>query len=46
MQNVGAHIAELHSLDLPRSQMVRKRATELVKDQEVAKKLQAWYPTW
>lgn len=45
-QNVGAHIVELHSMDMPRSQRVRERVTELVKDQEVAKKLQAWYPTW
>lgn len=46
MENVAQHVGELHALDYPRTERVRQRAAEIVKDQETAASLQAWYPTW
>lgn len=46
MENVAEHIAEMHALDYPRAERVRQRAAEIVKNEETAKSLQAWYPTW
>lgn len=46
MESVAQHIGELHALDYPRTERIRQRAAELVKDQKTAASLQAWYPTW
>lgn len=46
MENVAQHIGELHALDYPRTERIRQRAAEIVKDQRTAASLQAWYPTW
>lgn len=44
--DLPAYMQKLHTLDLPRQERVRKRVEQEVKDPAVAKKLQAWYPTW
>jgi cation diffusion facilitator CzcD-associated flavoprotein CzcO len=46
MDEFPAYMQKLHALDLPRQDGVRKRVEDVVKDPDVAKKLQAWYPTW
>lgn len=46
METVAQHIGELHAMDYPRTERIRQRAAELVKDQTTAASLQAWYPTW
>ncbi|KAF2265468.1 FAD/NAD(P)-binding domain-containing protein [Lojkania enalia] len=40
------YMKKLHAIDLPRQDRLRRRVEEVVKDPVVAKKLQAWYPTW
>ncbi|KAK0103953.1 hypothetical protein ONS96_005059 [Cadophora gregata f. sp. sojae] len=45
-EDLEAHLAMMHELDAERSNRVRQRALDLVKDQETAKALQAWYPGW
>ena len=37
MENVVQHVEELHALDMPRTQRVRRRAEEIVKDPSTAK---------
>jgi cation diffusion facilitator CzcD-associated flavoprotein CzcO len=46
MEELPAYMQKLHALDLPRQDRIRRRAEQEVKDPAVAKKLQAWYPTW
>lgn len=46
VDNIINHINEFHALDLPRSEKVRARVDEVVKDEQVADKLKAWYPSW
>jgi cation diffusion facilitator CzcD-associated flavoprotein CzcO len=46
MEELPAYMKKLHSLDAPRQDRIRKRVENVVKDPAVAKKLQAWYPTW
>ncbi|KAF2634160.1 FAD/NAD(P)-binding domain-containing protein [Massarina eburnea CBS 473.64] len=41
-----AYIKKLRELDLPRQNRIRKRVEEEVHDPELAKRLQAWYPSW
>ena len=36
----------LYDIDAPRQDRVRQRVLGIVKDEETAKNLQAWYPTW
>jgi cation diffusion facilitator CzcD-associated flavoprotein CzcO len=43
---VAEHIARLHALDLPRGEAARERVDRIVKDDETAAKLKAWYPIW
>ena len=45
-EDIPAYMKKLHAIDLPRQAAIRARAVEVVKDSAVAKKLQAWYPTW
>lgn len=46
MEAIPDYVGELHAMDLPRSERIRQRTADIVKDQETAKSLQAWYPTW
>ncbi|KAF2118611.1 hypothetical protein BDV96DRAFT_391880 [Lophiotrema nucula] len=46
MEELPDYIKRLHALDMPRQDRVRRRVEQIVKDASVAKKLQAWYPTW
>jgi cation diffusion facilitator CzcD-associated flavoprotein CzcO len=43
---VEQHIKELHALDLPRTELLRSRVDEIVKDKNTAEKLKAWYGSW
>ncbi|KAH6716476.1 hypothetical protein BKA61DRAFT_631781 [Leptodontidium sp. MPI-SDFR-AT-0119] len=45
-EDVESYLSMMHEDDAVRSNRVRQRALDVVKDQETAKKLQAWYPTW
>ncbi|KAH7351215.1 pyridine nucleotide-disulfide oxidoreductase-like protein [Rhexocercosporidium sp. MPI-PUGE-AT-0058] len=45
-EDVESYISMMHELDAIRSDKVRQRALDVVKDQETAKALQAWYPGW
>ncbi|EFW16656.1 monooxygenase [Coccidioides posadasii str. Silveira] len=46
MENVADHVAEMHSLDLPRSERIRTRVDEVVQDKKVAENLKPWYAGW
>jgi cation diffusion facilitator CzcD-associated flavoprotein CzcO len=46
MEDLPAYMQKLHALDAPRQDRIRKRVDTVVKDPVLAKKLQAWYPTW
>ncbi|KAF2865542.1 hypothetical protein BDV95DRAFT_256250 [Massariosphaeria phaeospora] len=46
MDELPAYMQELLAIDLPRQDRVRRRVEQEVKNPDVAKKLQAWYPTW
>ncbi|KAK5171144.1 uncharacterized protein LTR77_004288 [Saxophila tyrrhenica] len=46
MENVGERIGTLHAQDYPRQERIRQRTKEIVKDQNTAEALQAWYPGW
>lgn len=45
-EKIPEHITYLHNLDLPRSDRVRARVDEVVRDKDTAEKLKAWYPGW
>lgn len=45
-EDVESYIKSMMELDNKRSDRVRQRALDVVKDQETAKALQAWYPGW
>ncbi|KAK3984742.1 Pentalenolactone D synthase [Cladorrhinum sp. PSN332] len=45
-EKIGEHLMRLQKLDAPRSERVRRRVDEVVRDPETAAKLKAWYPTW
>ncbi|KAL4802559.1 hypothetical protein BDV18DRAFT_146916 [Aspergillus unguis] len=40
------HLKNLHTMDFPRQESIRKRVDELVTNPEVAAKLKPWYPGW
>ncbi|KAK1016496.1 hypothetical protein LTR54_003174 [Friedmanniomyces endolithicus] len=44
MESIQEYVGELHKIDYPRSERVRKRCEEIVKDQANAGALQARYP--
>jgi cation diffusion facilitator CzcD-associated flavoprotein CzcO len=46
MDDLPEYMEKLHAIDLPRQNRIRKRVEELIEDPAVAKKLQAWYPSW
>ncbi|KAJ7110161.1 hypothetical protein C8R44DRAFT_986130 [Mycena epipterygia] len=45
-EKVAEHVANMHALDARRSNRVRARVDEIIKDKETAEKLKAWYPGW
>jgi cation diffusion facilitator CzcD-associated flavoprotein CzcO len=46
MEELPTYIQTLRALDLPIQNQVRARVKNVVKDPDVAKKLQPWYPSW
>jgi len=46
LNEVEEHIKELHELDFPRTELLRKRVDEIVEDEGTAEKLKAWYGSW
>ena len=46
MEDLPSYVAELHARDLPRSERIRARCDEVVKDKETAQKLKSWFPSW
>ncbi|KAL1838747.1 hypothetical protein VTJ49DRAFT_2245 [Mycothermus thermophilus] len=45
-EKIAEHVGRLYKLDMARSERVRARTEEIVKDPETANKLKAWYPCW
>ncbi|KAH6870242.1 hypothetical protein BKA58DRAFT_173338 [Alternaria rosae] len=45
-QDVGKHISDLHKLDRQRTDLLRKRIDDVVKDKDTAEKLKPWYGSW
>ncbi|EKG09679.1 Flavin-containing monooxygenase-like protein [Macrophomina phaseolina MS6] len=43
---IEEHVKTVHALDLPRTERIRRRVNDIVKDQATAEKLKAWYPSW
>ncbi|XP_014555288.1 hypothetical protein COCVIDRAFT_38927 [Bipolaris victoriae FI3] len=41
-----AYIRELHRIDRPRTEALRKRIDDVVKDKDTAEKLKPWYGSW
>ncbi|WYZ42444.1 hypothetical protein EsH8_VI_000143 [Colletotrichum jinshuiense] len=46
LEDVPGHIGNLLALDTPRSERIRHRVEEIVKDKTTAEALKAWYPGW
>ena len=46
MEELPAYLKMLHAIDHRRQDRVRARVEQIVSDPKVAKKLQAWYPSW
>lgn len=46
IEEIPAYIEQLHKVDLPRQQKLRKNVDTVVRDATVAEKLKAWYPSW
>ncbi|KAK2024118.1 cyclohexanone monooxygenase [Colletotrichum zoysiae] len=46
MADIPGHIGGLLAADAPRTERIRRRADEVVKDKAAAGALKAWYPTW
>ena len=46
MEELPAYMRTLYAVDTPRQNRLRARVGQVVNDSSVAKKLQAWYPTW
>ena len=46
MEELPTYMRTIHSIDTPRQNRIRVRVEQIVNDPSVAKKLQAWYPTW
>ena len=45
-QDIEEHIKSLHELDRPRTDLLRKRIDNVVKDKNTAEKLKPWYGSW
>ncbi|KAF8862082.1 flavin-binding monooxygenase-like family protein [Acephala macrosclerotiorum] len=46
IEELAAYMKLLHTIDLPRHSKIHALADGVVNDPSVAKKLQAWYPSW
>ncbi|PKY00831.1 monooxygenase [Aspergillus campestris IBT 28561] len=46
MDTAAEYVSEMHKIDLARSNKVRERVDNVVKDRSTAAKLKAWYPGW
>ncbi|OHE98495.1 cyclohexanone monooxygenase [Colletotrichum orchidophilum] len=46
IEEIPGHIGNLLALDAPRSERIRRRVEETVKDNSVAEALKPWYPVW
>ncbi|KAF5367820.1 hypothetical protein D9757_010356 [Collybiopsis confluens] len=46
LENLGAYLGQLHAEDFTRSERIRARASEIVKDNQTAESLKSWYPGW
>ncbi|KAH8829243.1 flavin-binding monooxygenase-like family protein [Flagelloscypha sp. PMI_526] len=46
MEKIPEDIASFYALDLTRSNRIRGRVAEIVKDKATAESLKAWYPVW
>ncbi|EDU47043.1 Pyr-redox-3 multi-domain protein [Pyrenophora tritici-repentis] len=45
-QAIGEHIKYFQTLDRPRTDLLRKRVDDVVKDKDTAEKLKPWYGSW
>jgi len=43
---VEEHIKDIHKIDRPRTDLLRKRIDDMVKDKDTAEKLKPWYGSW
>lgn len=46
VEELPAYIQTLHAIDLPRTNRLRDRVQDTVKDPSMAEKLKPWFPTW
>jgi cation diffusion facilitator CzcD-associated flavoprotein CzcO len=46
VEDIPAHVAEMHTRDLPRSERIRARTDEIVIEKKTADDLKSWYPSW
>ncbi|GJC83285.1 FAD-binding monooxygenase ausC [Colletotrichum liriopes] len=46
MEDIPGHIGSLLASDAPRSERIRRRVDEIVKDKATAEALKPWYPSW
>jgi cation diffusion facilitator CzcD-associated flavoprotein CzcO len=46
MEDIPSYVADLHARDIPRSERIRARCDEVVKDKETAEHLKSWFPSW
>lgn len=45
-EDIQRHVDELHAIDLPRQEGIRRRVDEIVTDPITAERLKPWYPGW
>ncbi|KAH4267327.1 hypothetical protein HBI04_134890 [Parastagonospora nodorum] len=43
---IKEHIEEIHKIDRPRTDLLRKRIDDMVKDKDTAEMLKPWYGSW
>ncbi|KAI8931842.1 hypothetical protein NX059_010748 [Plenodomus lindquistii] len=46
LDKMPEHVTRMHEWDVERSERVRARVDEIVKNKATAEKLKAWYPVW
>ncbi|KAJ3533882.1 hypothetical protein NM208_g7783 [Fusarium decemcellulare] len=46
LEDIQKHVEELHVIDLPRQESIRRRVDEIVTNPNTAEKLKPWYPGW
>lgn len=45
-ETLPAYVSQLHKVDLPRQERIRKRVRDVVRNREIAESLTPWYPGW